>query len=263
MSTDSPEVLHRDDHPGVRVLTLDRPEALNAFDRSLFEALSEALASAAEDPGVGCVVLTGAGRAFTAGSDLAGDDDGDGGGEDPYERLMGTIEGFSKPLIAAVNGLAIGIGTTLLGHCDLVLAADSARFRVPFTSLGLVPEAGSTATLPAMMGRQAAAHALFSSGWISAEEARESGLVWRLRPAEELLPEAVAVAAEIAAQPLESLVATKRLLLAERLPGARAAREREDPEFRRLFEGAAFAEATAAFREKRKPRFAELGVAAR
>lgn len=243
-----------EDRDGVRLVTLDRPERLNAFNAAVFDGITGALAEAAADDGIRCVALTGNGRAFTAGSELSdGDDDGAGSdGADPYEAFMQALETFPKPLIAAVNGLAVGIGTTMLGHCDLVLAAESARFRMPFASLGLVPEAGSTATMPALLGRQAATHALLTSSWISAQDAARDGLVWRLVPDASLLDETQAVCAEIAAMPLDSLVATKRLLLAARTPAAIAAREREDPEFRRLLEGPAHAAAVQAFLARRK-----------
>lgn len=245
---------------GVLILTLNRPEALNAFNRALFGAVRETLESAAADREIGCVLLTGAGRAFTAGSDIS-DDPGPepaAGEKDPYDAFIECVEAYPKPLVVAVNGLAVGIGTTMLGHCDLALAGASARFRMPFTSLGLVPEAGSTSTIPALMGRHEAVHALLTSSWISAEDAARTGLVWRLTSDEDLLADALAVCEQIAAQPLESLMSTKRLLLDARLPAARAARDREEPEFRRLTERPAHLEALAAFRERRPPDFRSL-----
>ncbi len=269
MSTaSSGKPLRREDRDGVRLLIFDRPEALNAFNQALFDGVRGELEQAQSDSSIGCVILTGNGRAFSSGSDLGGE--ADAGEErdaaqpvpDPYDAFIATVEHFSKPLIAAVNGLAVGIGTTVLGHCDLVLAGASARFRVPFTSLGLVPEAGSTSTLPVLLGRQRATYALLSSRWISAEEAFEGGLVWRLVEDEQLLAQALAVGAEIALHPLEALIATKRLLLQARLPAAMAARALEEPEFRRLLAGPAHQEAVSAFRERRPTRFKELGVAA-
>jgi enoyl-CoA hydratase/carnithine racemase len=252
-----------EDLDGVRTITLDRPEALNAFSLAMFDGVRAALDEAAADDAIGCVLITAAGRAFTAGSDLG--DDADAAprppGPDPYDAFIERVESFPKPLVAAVNGLAIGIGTSMLGHCDLVLACTSARFRLPFAALGLVPEAGSTSTLPALMGRHRATHALLTSAWISAQEALESGLVWRLTSDEELHAQALEVAVAIAAQPLDSLVGTKRLLLDARLPAARAARDREEPEFRRLLERPAHREALAAFRERRAPDFRGLGAA--
>jgi enoyl-CoA hydratase/carnithine racemase len=256
-TTSSTDVVLVEDRDGVRTVTLNRPDALNAFNGALFEGVRGALEDAAADGTVGCVVLTGAGRAFTAGSDIADDPDPDA--PNPYDAFIERVETFPKPLLAAVNGLAVGIGTTILGHCDLALAAESARFRMPFTSLGLVPEAGSTVTIPALMGRQRATQALLTSEWIPAADAAEAGLVLRVVADDALAAEAQELAAKIAAQPLESLVQTKRLLLESRLPAALASREREEEEFRRLLAGPAHAEALAAFREKRAPDFRNLG----
>jgi enoyl-CoA hydratase/carnithine racemase len=242
-----------DDRDGVSQLTLNRPDALNAFNGELFAQLDSALERAAEHPAIGCVVLTGAGRAFTAGSDISDEPAPDA--PNPYDALIERVEGFPKPLIVAVNGLAVGIGTTILGHADIAIAAQSARFRMPFAPLGLVPEAGSTVTMPALMGRQRAASALFTGQWISSAEAQECGLVMRVVSDDSLLDESFGLAAKIAAQPLESLVQTKRLLLASRLPAVHESRLREEAEFRRLLSGPAHAEALAAFREKREPNF--------
>ncbi|MCW2990658.1 MAG: hypothetical protein JWM73_1252 [Solirubrobacterales bacterium] len=257
VSSPVPEAALVEDRDGVRLVTLNRPDALNAFNAALFDGVRGALEEAAADPAIGCVAITGAGRAFTSGSDISDAPAPDA--PNPYDPFIECVEAYPKPLIVAVNGLAVGIGTTMLGHCDLAIAGESARFKMPFASLGLVPEAGSTVTIPALMGRQRAAHALFTASWISAAEAAESGLVWRLVPDDELLAETWKVGAEIAAQPLESLVQTKRLLLESRLPAALAARNREEPEFRRLLAGPAHAEALAAFREKRAPDFRRLG----
>lgn len=245
-----------EDRDGVSLLTLNRPDALNAFNGELFAELDLALEQAAEDPLIGCVVLTGAGRAFTAGSDIS--DAPAPTAPNPYDALIARIESFPKPLLVAVNGLAVGIGTTMLGHADIAIAAESARFRMPFAALGLVPEAGSTVTMPALMGRQRAAAAFFTARWISAPEAAECGLVLEVVPDDALHEHALALATEIAAHPLESLVQTKRLLLASRLPAAHESRLREEEEFRRLLAGPAHAEALAAFREKRKPDFRQV-----
>jgi enoyl-CoA hydratase/carnithine racemase len=250
-STPVAEVLLVRDAEGVRHLTLNRPQSLNAFSLDLFDAVRGALQEAAEDPAIRCVALTGAGRAFTAGSDLSGDGaEPDPRAVDPYEAFIARVETFPKPLVVAVNGLAVGIGTTLLGHADLALAGASARFRAPFTSLGLVPEAGSTVTLPALMGRWASTHLLLTSQWLSAQDAAAAGLLWKVVPDEELEAATAEVCAQLAAQPLESLVATKQLLLDARLPAARAAREREERTFRRMLTEPAHLAALAAFRER-------------
>ena len=245
----------------VRLLTLDRPEALNAFDDDLYDAARAALVAAADDPEVAVVVITGAGRAFSAGQDLGElgnprrHDDGERHGFAPF---IETVEAFPKPLIAAVNGIGVGIGLTLLPHCDLVLISQTARLRAPFASLGVTVEAGNSFLLPATVGHRAAAHLLYTAAWLDAEQCVEIGLAWKSCPPERLLDQAMEVASEIAAMPIPSLVATKRLLVAARLDAVRAARARENEAFARLVGGPANREAIAAFREKRKPDFTRL-----
>lgn len=231
---------------GVTTITLTRDAALNAFGGTQYVAVAEALERAEQDPAVHCVLLTARGRAFSAGSDL----NDDGSEPDGYDRFIARLEHFPKPIVAAVNGLAVGIGATLLGHCDIVLASTDARFRLPFAAIGLVPEAGSTVTMPARMGPQATAHAMFTGGWISADDAVTAGLAWRTSAPDRLLEDAQGLCREIAAMPVESLVATKRLLLEAHLPAARVAREREEEVFRVMLEGEAHREAVAAFRRR-------------
>jgi enoyl-CoA hydratase/carnithine racemase len=245
----------------VCLLTLDRPKSLNAFNDDLYDALRTALDEAAASPDVAVVVLTGSGRAFSAGQDLAEletprrHDDGLRHGFPPF---IERVETFPKPLIAAVNGIGIGIGLTLLPHCDLVLIADDARLRAPFVSLGVTAEAGSTHLLPETIGWQETAHLLYTSSWLDAARAVESGIAWRAFPRESLLESALEIANEMAAMPIPSLVGTKKLLLDARLDAVRAARDRENVTFGRLAGGPANREAIAAFKEKRKPDFTRL-----
>lgn len=241
MPFDTRGVLQVLDRDGVRLLTLDRPDVRNAFNQALWCATRDALADAADDPTVKCVVVTGAGTAFSAGQDLTEMADpssmgeGEGEGEEPgYRTFMPVLEAFPKPLIAAVNGVGVGIGMTMLPHCDLVLMSDDARLKVPFVSLGVTTEGSSSVLLPATVGWQNSAFILFTEPWIDAEMAVETGLAWRSYPAGELLDEALALAGRIAEMPVASLVATKKLLLAGRLDAVRAARAREDAEFERL-----------------------------
>ncbi|MCZ7526381.1 MAG: enoyl-CoA hydratase-related protein [Acidimicrobiia bacterium] len=253
-------MLRIDDRDRVRLVTLDRPERLNAFDRALYRAVTDALSEAAERSDLAVAVLTGAGRAFSAGVDLAElVDPRPGPGDDPhpFAGFVDTLASFPKPLLAAVNGVGVGIGLTLLPYCDLVLIAKGARLRAPFAVLGVAPEAASSYLLPRAMGSQRAAHALFTAEWIDAEDAVESGLAWKACEPDELLDETLAVARRIAAMPVESLVETKRLLVAPRLEAVRAAREREDAAFARLIGTAAQVEAVTAFFEKRPPDLAE------
>lgn len=257
-------MLRSDDHGRVRLLTLDRPEALNAFNTALYDAAAQALNDAAVDGDIAVVVITGAGRAFSAGQDLAemaelardvSDADGTGHG---FPRFMDALIGFPKPLIAAVNGLGVGLGLTMIGHCDLCLVSEEARFRPPFTALGVVPEAAASYTLPELMGWQRAAELLLTSRWIDADEAVASGLALRKVAADDLVPEALALAAEVAVWPISSLVGTKRVLRAAHLDAVAEARRREDREFAALTGSPANLEALTAFLEKRPPDFSSI-----
>jgi len=238
MPFDTRDVLQVVDRDGVRLLTLDRPESRNAFNQALWCATRDALIDTAEDPAIKCAVITGAGdKAFSAGQDLAemADPSSIGDGEEPgYRTFMPVLEAFPKPLLAAVNGVGVGIGLTMLPHCDLVFMADTARLKVPFVSLGVTTEGSSSIMLPATIGWQNSAYVLFTEPWIDAEMAVSTGLAWRQCPAGDLLDDTLAVADQIAAMPVSSLVATKQLMLAGRLDAVRAAREREDAEFERL-----------------------------
>lgn len=236
------DLLECHDLDGVRRLTLNRPEALNAFNDAIYGAVARRLREAAEDPAIACVLLTGRGRAFSAGQDLKELADGrshDQRVRDGFGPFIAALESFPKPLIAAVNGLAVGIGLTLLPHCDLVLAARSARFRAPFASLGVTVEAGNSFLLPQVIGGQAAADLIYGGGWLEAEAAHRLGLVAELVADEDLEAVARERAAAYAAQPVAALVANKRLLLEARLDAVRAARAREDRAFAGLLQGAA------------------------
>ncbi len=245
----------------VRLLTLNRPEALNACNDDVYDALTAALREAAADPELAVVVLTGQGRAFSAGQDLAElatprvHDDGQRHGFPPFIEV---VETFPKPLIAAVNGIGIGFGLTILPHCDLVLMADDARLRAPFVTLGVTAEAGSSFLLPAMVGWGNAAHLLYTASWIDAPKAVEIGLAWKAVPNAQLMDETMALAEEIARMPIPSLVTTKQILLAARLDAVRLARTRENEAFARLVGGPANREAIAAFKEKRPADFTNL-----
>lgn len=242
--------LRVDDAAGVRCLTLDRPSALNAFDEALYGAVAHALADAAGDDGVRVVLVAGAGRAFSAGQDLrdfAAPRAGDSGG---FVAFVRALETFPKPLLAAVHGVAVGVGLTMLLHCDVVLAGEQARFRAPFVSLGLSPEAGSTALLPATIGWQRTARLLYTNDWVDAPTAVEWGLASSVHADGALLDDAMALAGAIADQPLASLVATKRLLLDGRADAVRAARRRELDTFAALLGGPANRAALAAFRDR-------------
>lgn len=241
----------------VRTLTFDRPEVLNAFDNAMYDAVADALREAGADPGVAVIVITGTGRAFCAGQDLLEMADPSATAEDgpAFPRFMDALLGVDKPLIAAVNGLGVGLGATLLAHCDLVFMAESARLRVPFTTLGVVPEAASSYLFPRRMGWQGAAHFLLSSDWMDAETALESGLVWQVVDDRGLLDATGRVARELARRPISSLVGTKRLMKAARGDAVEETVAREMTAFTGLIGSPANVEALQAFVEKREPVF--------
>jgi len=263
-------MLRVEDHPrgirGVRLVTFCRPEARNAFNSEMYDAVAVALVEGDQSREISVVVLTGEGSAYCAGQDLVemnqlGDPHSqpdEKSGSYGFTRFIAALEAFSKPLVAAVNGVAVGVGTTMLPYCDLVLAADTARFRLPFASLGVVPEAGSSFTLPEVMGWQGVARALFTGDWIDANTALNTGLIGQVTTADDLIIEALALAGAIAKMPLVALVETKRLITAGRIDLARAARTREEAVFKRLAGAPANREAIAAFLEKREPDFSNL-----
>lgn len=256
-----PGVLLCESRSRVRLLTLNRPAALNAFNDDLYDAVRDALFDAADSAEIAVVVLTGSGRAFTAGQDLGELADRrrhHDGKPHGFEPFMDALTSFPKPLLAAVNGIGVGIGLTLLPHCDLVFMAAGARLRAPFVSLGVTAEAGSTLLLPARIGWQATAHLLYTAAWMDAHEAVKCGLAYRLCAAETLLEETLSAADEIARMPIDSLVATKQLLVAAQHDALEAARTRENDRFAALRGGPANREALAAFRERRPADFTKL-----
>ena len=247
-----------EDFGRVRLLTLNRPEALNAFNGALFDALTDALIAADADDGVGVIVLTGAGRAFSAGADLVEDRNAAPAAHGFAGFLERTID-LSKPLILAVNGLGVGIVATLCGLADLVFMSTDARLRCPFSRLGLVPEAGSTLLFPELIGRQAANWVLMSSEWLSAQDCEKLGLAYALCAPDALLTTALGRAQQLAALPAVSLRETKRLMLAPRRATLLATFRAENATLAALRGGPANLEAIAAFREKREPDFSRAG----
>jgi enoyl-CoA hydratase/carnithine racemase len=243
----------------VAVLRIERPEKKNALTAEIYEALTAALERAEADPGTRAVVITGSGDSFTAGNDLNDFlERPPRGPESAVWRFVVTLAGLETPLVAAVNGIAVGIGTTLLLHCDLAYAVPSARFACPFVNLGLVPEAGSSLLLPRVAGARAASEILLLGEVFDAERALAWGLVNALHPPEALMEAALGAAAKLAAKPPGSLRATRALLrgapeeLANRI-------EDEMRLFAQLLEAPEAREAFTAFREGRKPDFSKFG----
>lgn len=250
------ETLNTEDRNGIRVITLDRPEALNAFSSLLMDELAEAFMDAATDDAVRVVVVTGAGRAFSAGADLA-----DTSGRTPRHGLAGMLDAivdFPKPFLLAVNGLGVGIGCTICGLADCTYIAESARLRAPFSALGLTAEAASTVTFPALMGRQRANWLLLGAEWISAQEAVDAGLAMEVHPDEGLIDYVMTQAEKLATLPLASLLMTKSLIMNPLRLQMKAAIAAENNGLAELRGSPANLEAVSAFREKRDPDFSGL-----
>ncbi len=244
--------------PGVRLLTFNRPEVRNAFDTAMYLELTAALRDADADQAVGAVVLTGGDGAFTSGADLgemaaiatgAKVDGSDRG----FQGLMETLGAIAVPLLAAVNGVAVGLGFTVLAHCDLVLVDREARLRVPFTELGVPPEAASSFLFPAAMGWQRAARVLLTSEWVDAEGLVELGLALQVCEPGTVRAETVALAARIAALSRSSTRAVTSLMRAARRDAVQEANRREQLGFKELLSGAARSGTLADFAARTSP----------
>jgi enoyl-CoA hydratase/carnithine racemase len=230
--------------PGVRLIAFNRPDVRNAFDTTMYLEVTEALRTADADEAVGAVVLTGRGTAFTSGQDLAemaaiatgSAVEGAGQG---FMGLLDCICDISVPLLAAVNGVAVGLGFTVLAHCDLVLVDPAARLRVPFAELGVPLEAASSVLFPAAMGWQRAARILLTSDWVTAPELVELGLALEVSAPGQVLDETVALAARIARHPHAATRAITSLMRAARRDAVLEANRREQGAFASLLGGAA------------------------
>ena len=225
--------------PGVRVIAFNRPQVRNAFDTTMYHEVTAALRAADGEETVGAVVLTGRGSAFTSGQDLtemaaiATGTAVEGAGQG-FMGLLECLVDLSVPLLAAVNGVAVGLGFTLLPHCNLVLVDAGARLRVPFAELGVPPEAASSVLFPAVMGWQQAARVLLTSEWVSAPELVELGLALNVCEEGTVLDETVALAARIAAHPRGATRASTSLVRAARRDAVVEANRREQAAFGKL-----------------------------
>lgn len=245
-----------DSKDGIATLAFNRPDKKNAITAAMYQSLADHLKEANGNDAVRVIVITGDGGMLTAGNDLEdflkhppqGDDS-------PVVQFMTALRTTAKPVVASVPGIAIGIGTTLLMHCDLVYAADTAKFAMPFTSLGLCPEFASSVMLSRIAGYQRAAEKLLLGEAFDAAEAERIGIVNRVLPAAELPAFVAAQAAKLAALPAESLRVTKQLMKADLQTPVAAAMLTEMQHFTRLLQGPDAKEAFTAFLEKRKPEF--------
>ncbi len=244
---------------GILSLVIDRPQRKNALDLAMYRALVAGLDQATADPAVRVVTITGAGGVFTSGNDLAdfqaNPPTPEGG---PVIDFLDRLVRFEKPLLAGVEGPAVGSGVTMLLHCDLVYAADTARMRLPFVNLGLVPEAGSSFLLPLVCGHVRASELLLLGGDFGAAKALELGLINAVVSPAELPATLAAAANRLADQPLGSLIATKRLIKAPQRAALEAAMRAEGAEFFERLSSPEAMEAFISFFEKRKPNFRQI-----
>ena len=252
------ELLLTEDLDGVRVFTLNRPQKKNAINNDMWVALREAFRAAAEDDRVRCVLLCGAGDNFCAGVDLASFTESVPGQEHPFESAARAVVEFDKPLVAAVQGVAVGGGATVLFHADIVYVGQSLRLRLPFASLGLVPEWGSSYMLQANIGAQRAAGLFYTAGWVEADKALNYGIAAAVVPDSDLYEQALAKAREIARWPVNSLREIKRCLRLHHLPAIDAAIRAEQAGMMRQAGSPENIEAVTAFMERREPDFSKL-----
>lgn len=243
---------------GILTITLNRVAKKNSITSAMYAAISDALEAAAADPAVRVAVVQGHETIFSAGNDIGDFLKAAPTAESPVVRFLHAISSFPKPLVGAVCGAAVGVGTTLLLHCDLVYAGDNAAFSLPFVNLGLCPEAGSSYLLPRLMGHQRAAEALLLGDPFTAETALEVGLVNRIVPPAEVHALAHRQAQRLAAKPLASLVASKRLMKQEQAAPVAARIADEVAIFGRMLGEPAAREALTAFMENRRPDFSAL-----
>lgn len=240
-------------------ITINRPEKKNALTADMYGAIADALGAAESDNAARVILIHGAGDAFTAGNDLH-----DFLANPPRDesstvfRFLQAVSHVTKPLVAAVHGAAVGVGTTMLLHCDLVYAGESAKFALPFVNLGLCPEAASSFLLPAAIGYQRAAELLLLGEPFDAAKARELGIVTAVVPDAQLLETATSAAHKLAAKPAASVRLTKALMKRGTQTATEAALAEESRAFRARLDSPEAKEAFAAFLEKRKPDFSRF-----
>jgi enoyl-CoA hydratase/carnithine racemase len=243
----------------ITVIAFNRLAKKNSITAAMYAQMAEALDAAAQAPEVRCVLIHGDPTIFSAGNDIGDFLNTPPSAEDsPVFRFLKSLSTFPKPIVAAVCGPAVGIGTTLLLHCDLVYAGENALFSMPFVNLGLCPEAASSLLVVQRFGWQRAAQALLAGESFRAPEALQWGLVNRVLEPAQVIEQAMAAAQSLAAKPLSSLIETKRLMKAALAAPIAEAMATESRSFRRMLREPAALEAFAAFTERRKPDFSKI-----
>jgi enoyl-CoA hydratase/carnithine racemase len=248
---------------GILTIEFNRAERKNAITGAMYQTMADALTDGEQDAAVRAVLIIGKPEIFTAGNDL--DDflkNAPAGGKPdltrPVYQFMRALSGTTKPVVAAVAGAAIGIGTTMLMHCDLVYAADNAKFSMPFVQLGLCPEFASSVLFPAIAGYPRAAEKLLLGEAFMAQEAFQMGMVSKVLPLDELIPFAARQAAKLVALPAASIRATKALMKRGRTDAINETMAVENRQFSAMLQGAEAKEAFTAFFQKRKPDFSKF-----
>lgn len=244
-----------------RILTIsfDRADKKNAITNEMYLAAEKALADSADNSDVRVVLFKGEGGDFTSGNDLVDFiKNPPAGGEPPVLKFLLTLTRYPKPVVAAVNGLAVGIGTTMLAHCDYVVAADNARFKLPFVDLGVCPEGGSSLLFPNMMGHSKAAELLILADIFNAQKAEKAGLLNEIVAPDEVLPLALKVAGKLALKAPAAVRKTKAMLKQSYLKELEERVTTEIHSFADLLNGPEAKEALTAFMEKRAPDFSQF-----
>ena len=245
---------------GVIIIRLHRTDKKNALTGDMYNGISDALDQLENDSSLRVGLITGSEDCFTAGNDLVDfmENSSGIGGDSPVARFLRTIPHLKKPLVAAVNGPAVGVGTTMLLHCDMVFAAPTAKFSMPFVNLGLCPEAGSSLLVPQLVGYRRAAQLLMLGEAFTSDQAKEMGIVSEV-VAENYQDYALAKAKQLAQQPPQSVRVTKQLLRQSNEAFLKAVMKAEEDHFSSMLQGPEAKEAFAAFFEKRKPDFSKFG----
>jgi enoyl-CoA hydratase/carnithine racemase len=255
----SAELIQCETSKGILTLRINRPDKKNALNLPMYKAMADGLAKAASDDAVRVILISGGDECFTSGNDLADFlSDPPTGPESPVMQFLIAISEARKPIVAAVNGLAVGIGVTMLLHCDLVYIGKSATFQMPFVNLGLCPEAGSTLLLPRLMGHQRAAELLLLGEVFSAGTACSLGIATEICPDGDVLATARIRALQLAAQPAAAVRLAKDLLKREYAPRLRETIAEEGVQFMARLKSPEAAEALQAFMQRRKPDFSKF-----
>ena len=241
---------------GVQIIRMNRPDKKNALTLAMYGAMADALEQGKADPAVTVQVILGSGGSFSSGNDLNDFLSVKSLKGTPLERFLFALASSEKPVLAGVQGFAVGIGSTMLLHCDIVHAATDARFQFPFINLGLIPEAGSSLLLPRLAGHHVAAELLLLGDPFDAARAKDIGMVNAVTAPEELESSILAVAKRLAAKPRSAMRMIKTLLKAEPEPLIERI-QREARQFEERLTSAELQEAVAAFLQKRAPDFSK------